>query len=91
MQVARAFEEAAGAKVEDVSTAQKARAAGLNDYPGFDLLAVYPSGHRRAVEVKGRAQTGTWRCPTTNGLVPATFVVNTGFMSYSIAPRRTRD
>ena len=58
MQVARAFEEAAGAKVEDVSTAPKARAAGLNDYPGFDLLAVYPSGHRRAVEVKGRAQTG---------------------------------
>ena len=58
MQVARAFEEAAGAKVEDVSTAPKARAAGLNDYPGFDLLAVYPSGHRQAVEVKGRAQTG---------------------------------
>ena len=58
MQVARAFEEAAGAMVRDVSTAPKARAAGLSDYPGFDLLAVYPSGHRRAVEVKGRAQTG---------------------------------
>jgi len=58
MQVARAFEEAAGAMVRDVSTAPKARAAGLNDYPGFDLLAVYPSGHRRAVEVKGRARTG---------------------------------
>ena len=58
MQVARAFEEAAGAMVRDVSTAPKARAAGLSDYPGFDLLAVYPSGHRRAVEVKGRARTG---------------------------------
>lgn len=58
MRVARAFEEAAGAMVRDVSTAPKARAVGLSDYPGFDLLAVYPSGHRRAVEVKGRAQTG---------------------------------
>jgi hypothetical protein len=58
MQVARAFEEAAGAMVRDVSTAPKARAAGLSDYPGFDLLAVYPAGHRRAVEVKGRARTG---------------------------------
>lgn len=58
MQVARAFEEAAGAIVRDVSTAPKARSAGLNDYPGFDLLATYPSGHRRAIEVKGRARTG---------------------------------
>jgi hypothetical protein len=58
MQVARAFEEAAGATVRDVSTAPKARAAGLTDYPGFDLLAIYPSGERRAVEVKGRARTG---------------------------------
>jgi len=58
MQVARAFEEAAGAMVRDVSPAPKTRAAGRGDYPGFDLLAVYPSGHRRAVEVKGRAGTG---------------------------------
>ena len=58
MQVAYAFEEAAGAMVRDVSTAPKARTAGLSDYPGFDLLAVYPSGHRRAIEVKGRAGTG---------------------------------
>lgn len=58
MQVARAFEEAAGATVRDVSTAPKARAAGLTDYPGFDLLAIYPSGERRAIEVKGRAGTG---------------------------------
>lgn len=58
MQVARAFEEAAGANVRDVSTPPKARAAGLTDYPGFDLLAIYPSGERRAIEVKGRAGTG---------------------------------
>ena len=58
MQVARAFEEAAGANVRDVSTPPKARAAGLDDYPGFDLLAIYPSGERRAIEVKGRAARG---------------------------------
>jgi superfamily II DNA or RNA helicase len=58
MQVARAFEEAGGATVRDVSNAPKARAAGLTDYPGFDLLAIYPSGERRAIEVKGRAAKG---------------------------------
>ena len=58
MQLARAFEEAAGALVRDVSTPPKARAAGLSDHPGFDLPATYPSGERRAIEVKGRARTG---------------------------------
>lgn len=61
MEVAIAFEEAEGAIVKDVHTPELARAAGLNDYPGFDLLAVYPPGDprgRRAIEVKGRAGTG---------------------------------
>lgn len=58
MDLARAFEEAAGAVVTDVSTPPLARAAGLNDNPGFDLLAVYQGGERRAIEVKGRAGTG---------------------------------
>jgi superfamily II DNA or RNA helicase len=58
MDLARAFEEAAGATVRDVSTPALARAAGLTDNPGFDLLAVYESGERRAIEVKGRAGTG---------------------------------
>ena len=61
MEVARAFEEAEGATVLDVHTPELARAAGLNDYPGFDLLAIYPDGDprgRRAIEVKGRAGTG---------------------------------
>jgi len=35
-----------------------ARAAGLNDNPGFDLLSHRPTGERRAIEVKGRASTG---------------------------------
>ncbi|MBE0537365.1 MAG: DUF3883 domain-containing protein [Phycisphaerae bacterium] len=61
MDLARAFEEAAGAVVRDVHTPPLARAAGLIDNPGFDLLAIYPDGDargRRAIEVKGRANTG---------------------------------
>ncbi len=61
MDVARVFEEAAGATVKDVHTPELARAAGLMDNPGFDLLAIYPEGDsrgRRAIEVKGRANTG---------------------------------
>jgi len=59
--LARAFEEAAGAVVKDVHTPQLARAAGLTDNPGFDLLSIYPecdARGRRAIEVKGRANTG---------------------------------
>jgi len=69
MRVARAFEEAAGAKVQDVHTPELARAAGLPDNPGFDLLSVRPGNDlpaapgaaqagKRAIEVKGRAETG---------------------------------
>lgn len=61
MEVARAFEEAEGAIVKDVHTPELARAAGLTDYPGFDLLAIYPDNDprvRRAIEVKGRADAG---------------------------------
>jgi hypothetical protein len=61
MDVVRAFEEAAGAIVHDVHTPELARAAGLPDNPGFDLLAVFPEGDprgQRAIEVKGRAGTG---------------------------------
>ena len=59
MELARAWEEASGAKVHDVSTPPKARAAGLTiDHPGYDLLAVYPSGEQRAIEVKGRGAGG---------------------------------
>ena len=58
MDLARAFEEAAGAVVKDVHTPELARAAGLTDNPGFDLLSIYPGSSRRAIEVKGRADTG---------------------------------
>lgn len=61
MDFVRAYEEAEGAVVKDVHTPELARAAGLTDNPGFDLLAIYPAGDsrgRRAIEVKGRAGTG---------------------------------
>lgn len=58
MTLARAYEEAAGAVVKDVHTPELARAAGLTDNPGFDLLSIRPTGERRAIEVKGRAGTG---------------------------------
>ncbi len=61
MEFVRAFEEAEGAVVKDVHTPELARAAGLTDNPGFDLLAIYPKGDprgRRAIEVKGRANSG---------------------------------
>jgi superfamily II DNA or RNA helicase/DNA-binding XRE family transcriptional regulator len=57
MQIAVAFEAAQGADVRDVSNAPKARAAGLSDYPGFDLLSKR-SGEERAIEVKGRGESG---------------------------------
>jgi len=56
--VARAHEEALGATVRDVSKPPLARAAGLSDWPGFDLLSRRPDGEERAIEVKGRARIG---------------------------------
>lgn len=58
MQYVRAEEEARGAVVKDVSTVRGAQDAGLQDHPGFDLLAVSPNGQERAIEVKGRAGMG---------------------------------
>ncbi len=59
VQVARAYEESLGAIVQDVSTAERALAAGLGEWPGFDLWSLRPSGERIAIEVKGRAGLGT--------------------------------
>jgi superfamily II DNA or RNA helicase len=53
MQVAQAFEEAAGAKVLDVHTPELARQAGLPDNPGFDLLSIRPVQSRDAETRRG--------------------------------------
>jgi len=58
IQKARAFEETLGAAVRDVSTPERALAAGLGEWPGFDLLSHRPSGEELAIEVKGRAAIG---------------------------------
>jgi superfamily II DNA or RNA helicase len=58
MCVARAWEEAEGAVVRDVSTPELARAANQADYPGFDLLSARSGSEVRAIEVKGRAGIG---------------------------------
>jgi hypothetical protein len=41
-----------------VSKPHLARAAGLEDYPGFDLLSHRPNEGQRGIEVKGRARIG---------------------------------
>ena len=56
VRVAAQAEADRGAEVQDVSTPEKARAAGLSDWPGFDLLSRYPDGTVRSIEVKGRAK-----------------------------------
>lgn len=58
VQVAIAHEEALGATVQDVSNAVRALDAGLEEWPGFDLLSHRPSGEILAIEVKGRAGIG---------------------------------
>ncbi len=58
VRLAWAFEQAEGALVQDVSTPANARAAGLVDRPGFDLLAHRPGGEQLAIEVKGRSGGG---------------------------------
>jgi hypothetical protein len=44
--------------VQDVSTPKRARDAGLQENPGFDLLSTHPDGKVLAIEVKGRAGIG---------------------------------
>src|SRR6266516_4107935 len=59
VRVARAHEEALGATVIDVSTAERALAVGLGEWAGFDLWSLRPGGERVAIEVKGRVGFGT--------------------------------
>jgi superfamily II DNA or RNA helicase len=59
MQIARVFEETHyHARVYDVSKPAGARAADLEDYPGFDLFSHRANGEKVAIEVKGRAASG---------------------------------
>ena len=55
VRIAADREHARKATVQDVSKPVLARAAGLPDWPGFDLLSTLPNGDQRCIEVKGRA------------------------------------
>ena len=58
VRIAIGWEKEHRATVEDVSRPERARLAGLPDWPGFDLLATHPDGEVRSIEVKGRAGRG---------------------------------
>ena len=60
VKVAWAFEEAAGAVVKDVSKPHLARAAGLEDNPGFDLLSIAPTEGSAASRSRGGPGSATW-------------------------------
>ena len=55
VRIALGWEKERSAAVRDVSKPERARLAGLPDWPGFDLLATGPDGEVRSIEVKGRA------------------------------------
>ena len=52
------WERRRGREVSDVSKPALARAQGLPDWPGFDLLSRGPDGEEICIEVKGRAGRG---------------------------------
>ncbi|MFM0059662.1 helicase-related protein [Paraburkholderia phytofirmans] len=58
VEISIAHEGTFGAFVRDVSTPAKARVAGLSDHPGFDLHSFRSGGAERAIEVKGRVDSG---------------------------------
>ena len=55
VRIAADWERQRGAYVQDVSKPVLARAAGLPDWPGFDLLSTLPGADQRCIEVKGRS------------------------------------
>ena len=59
--IAIAWERDRGGEPRDVSRPERARLAGLPDWPGFDLLSRHGDGEPRCIEVKGRAGGGTIR------------------------------
>ena len=58
VRIALGWEKERGATIQDASKPERARLAGLPDWPGFDLLAAHPGGEVRSIEVKGRTGQG---------------------------------
>ena len=86
MELVRAFEEAAGAVVQCVHTPELARAAGLPDHPGFDILSMRPGNARRCIEVKGRAGAGDVEVTDNEWARPATCARSIGCTWSTTAP-----
>ena len=59
VRIAGEWERGRGARLQDVSKPEKARAAGLADWPGFDLVSTRPGGETRNIEVKDRVGRGS--------------------------------
>lgn len=59
VRIASEWEREQGGNVLDVSKPEKARAAGLKDWPGFDLHSLRSDGEKRHIEVKGRVGRGS--------------------------------
>ena len=59
VRIASEWERERGGHLQDVSKPEKARAVGLPDWPGFDLLSIRPDGEKRHIEVKGRTGQGS--------------------------------
>ena len=58
LRIAIAWERDRGGEPRDVSKPERARLAGLPDWPGFDLLSDHGADEPRCIEVKGRAGGG---------------------------------
>jgi hypothetical protein len=89
VQVAWAFEAAAGATVQGVSTPDRAVPAGLAPNPGFDLLSMRPVEGKRAIEVKGRGGEGDVELTENEWCRRATSASAIGCMSCMIAVHQT--
>ena len=61
VRIASAWERQRGAEVRDVSKPTLARAAGLPDWPGFDLLSLQPGSARGHPSHEGSLQPGSAR------------------------------
>ncbi len=68
----------------------RARAAGLTDNPGFDLLSIYPDKRRRAIEVRSRANTGDVKVTSNEWARAANLRDGYRRLASTIAPRPHR-
>ena len=89
VRIATAWDQERGATVQDVSKPALARAAGLANWPGFDLLARQSDGAVRSIEVKAAPAAALSSWPPTSGPRPCTWATATGCTWSGTARRPT--